>query len=83
MLESGPFRIDGKGGIKHIDGGWEEYATIVFGRYQICRLLLTFTFFFQPVDQPVGTGLSFSSTNDFLHELNDVCFRSTVFSGPV
>ncbi|GJJ07331.1 hypothetical protein Clacol_001532 [Clathrus columnatus] len=30
MLESGPFRIDGKGGVKRIEGGWEEYATIVF-----------------------------------------------------
>lgn len=53
MLESGPFRIDGQGGIKRIQGGWEEYATIVF------------------VDQPAGTGLSYTPTNDFLHELTD------------
>ena len=31
MLESGPLRTDGKGGLKLIDGGWDEYATLVFG----------------------------------------------------
>ena len=31
MMEIGPFRVDGKGGIKTIEGGWEEYTTLVFG----------------------------------------------------
>lgn len=31
MMESGPFRKDGNGGLKTIDGGWEEYTNMVFG----------------------------------------------------
>ncbi len=31
MMEIGPWRVDGKGGLKAADGGWEEYATVVFG----------------------------------------------------
>ncbi|KAM5534812.1 hypothetical protein V8D89_011528 [Ganoderma adspersum] len=30
MMEVGPWRVDGKGGLKTADGGWEEYATVVF-----------------------------------------------------
>ena len=32
FLESGPFRVDGNGGIRTI-GGWEEYTTMVFGMF--------------------------------------------------
>lgn len=31
MMETGPFRVDGKGGLRMIDGGWEEYTNMVFG----------------------------------------------------
>ena len=31
MMEVGPWRVDGKGGLKLTDGGWEEYTNIVFG----------------------------------------------------
>ncbi|KLO08516.1 KEX1 protein [Schizopora paradoxa] len=30
MMETGPFRVDGKGGLRMIDGGWEEYTNMVF-----------------------------------------------------
>ncbi|OBZ70493.1 Pheromone-processing carboxypeptidase KEX1 [Grifola frondosa] len=51
MMEVGPWRLDGKGGLKTADGGWEEYTTMVF------------------VDQPAGTGFSYTSTNHYLHDL--------------
>ena len=31
MMEVGPWRVDGKGGFKVIEGGWEEYTTMVYG----------------------------------------------------
>ena len=33
MMEVGPWRTDGKGGLKTADGGWEEYATVVYGAF--------------------------------------------------
>ncbi|KAI0650444.1 alpha/beta-hydrolase [Trametes meyenii] len=30
MMEVGPWRVDGNGGLKSADGGWEEYATVVY-----------------------------------------------------
>ena len=35
MMEVGPWRIDNKGGLKYVDGGWEEYANIVFGALRV------------------------------------------------
>lgn len=32
-MEVGPWRVDGKGGLKAIEGGWEEYTTMVYGEY--------------------------------------------------
>ncbi|KAG2143613.1 alpha beta-hydrolase [Suillus clintonianus] len=51
MMEVGPWRIDGEGGLKTVQGGWEEYTTMVY------------------VDQPAGTGLSYTSTNHYVHGL--------------
>ncbi|KAJ3927234.1 MAG: Alpha/Beta hydrolase protein [Lentinula lateritia] len=51
MMEVGPWRMDGKGGFKVAEGGWEEYTTMVY------------------VDQPAGTGFSYTSSNDFVHTL--------------
>ncbi|KAG1735006.1 alpha beta-hydrolase [Suillus lakei] len=51
MMEVGPWRIDGEGGLKTVEGGWEEYTTMVY------------------VDQPAGTGLSYTSTNHYVHGL--------------
>lgn len=31
MMEVGPWRLDGKGGLNLVEGGWEEYTTMVYG----------------------------------------------------
>ena len=31
MMEVGPWRMDGKGGLQTKEGGWEEYANVVYG----------------------------------------------------
>lgn len=36
MMEVGPWRMDGKGGFKVAEGGWEEYTTMVYGEYALC-----------------------------------------------
>lgn len=33
MMEVGPWRVDGNGGLKIVEGGWEEYTTMVYGRH--------------------------------------------------
>ncbi|KAH7105623.1 alpha/beta-hydrolase [Auriculariales sp. MPI-PUGE-AT-0066] len=48
MMEIGPWRVDNKGGLKYTEGGWEEYANVVF------------------VDQPPGTGFSYTSSDKFV-----------------
>ncbi|KAI9467108.1 alpha/beta-hydrolase [Lactarius psammicola] len=53
MMEIGPWRVDGNGGFKTIEGGWEEYTTMVY------------------VDQPAGTGFSYTSTDRYAHDLNE------------
>ncbi|KAF9236208.1 alpha beta-hydrolase [Melanogaster broomeanus] len=42
-----------EGGLKTVEGGWEEYTTMVY------------------VDQPAGTGLSYTSTNHYVHTLQE------------
>ncbi|KAF8645522.1 hypothetical protein AX16_007806 [Volvariella volvacea WC 439] len=49
MMEIGPWRSDGNGGFNVVEGGWEEYTTIVY------------------VDQPAGTGYSYTSTDKYVH----------------
>jgi carboxypeptidase D len=74
MMESGPFRVDGKGGLIRVDGGWEEYTTMVFSMLTMsgrCDLTTTETVYLQ-VDQPAGTGLSYTSTDKYVHELTEV-----------
>ncbi|KAF9226828.1 alpha/beta-hydrolase [Gyrodon lividus] len=53
MMEVGPWKVDGEGGLKTVEGGWEEYTTMVY------------------VDQPAGTGLSYTSTNHYIHTLQE------------
>ncbi|KAI0268162.1 alpha/beta-hydrolase [Gloeopeniophorella convolvens] len=53
MMEIGPWRVDGTGGFKTIEGGWEEYTTMVY------------------IDQPAGTGYSYTSTDRYAHELSE------------
>ncbi|KAG9015864.1 Cell death protease [Tulasnella sp. JGI-2019a] len=54
MMEVGPWRVDGKGGLKMVEGGWDEYAHVLY------------------IDQPVGTGYSYTSTDNYVHELDQV-----------
>jgi hypothetical protein len=35
MMEVGPWRVDGNGGFKVIEGGWEEYTTMVYSEYRL------------------------------------------------
>lgn len=74
MMEVGPWRVDGQGGLKMITGGWDEYANIVFGVFGAARSLhSTNAYILQcAVDQPAGTGLSYASTDRYLTELTDV-----------
>ncbi|KAG6331996.1 hypothetical protein ID866_7090 [Astraeus odoratus] len=53
MMEVGPWRMDEEGVLRTVEGGWEEYMTMVF------------------VDQPAGTGLSYTSTNHYVHTLEE------------
>ena len=32
-MEVGPWKVDGNGGLKTVEGGWEEYTHMVFGTY--------------------------------------------------
>lgn len=29
-MEVGPWRMDGKGGLKRVEGGWDEYAHVLY-----------------------------------------------------
>lgn len=84
-MEVGPFRTipaaqtqSGQVELKFVEGGWEEFATIVFGEFGVHMLesssavlnaLLRSLF---TVDQPPGTGFSTVPTNHYLHELSQV-----------
>lgn len=35
-MEVGPWRVDGQGGLKTVQGGWEEYTHMVYGAYNSC-----------------------------------------------
>ena len=72
--------MDGKGGLKTIEGGWDEYAHVLYSELSIyiypchnLNLLSTI------VDQPAGTGYSYTSTNSYLHELDEVRTRLLVW----
>ncbi|TRM67816.1 Alpha/Beta hydrolase protein [Schizophyllum amplum] len=61
MMENGPWRVDGNGGLKVSDGGWEEYTTMVY------------------VDQPAGTGYSYTATNHYVQTLEEASQQLLVF----
>lgn len=71
MMEVGPWRIDGNGGLHTIEGGWEEYTTMVYGMWSDhtyfvpCIERVTFC----AVDQPPGTGFSYTASNHYLHDI--------------
>jgi len=70
MMEVGPWRMDGKGGFKTQEGGWEEYMTMVYGEALLFQTLLFANHFV--VDQPAGTGFSLVSTDHFVHTTKEV-----------
>ncbi|KIO32858.1 hypothetical protein M407DRAFT_13851 [Tulasnella calospora MUT 4182] len=61
MMEVGPWRMDGKGGLKRVEGGWDEYAHVLY------------------LDQPPGTGFSYTSTDNYLHELDQMAAHVNAF----
>ncbi|KAI0053671.1 alpha/beta-hydrolase [Auriscalpium vulgare] len=61
MMEVGPWRVDGNGGLKTAEGGWEEYTTMIY------------------IDQPAGTGFSYTSTDRYVHELADAAAQFIEF----
>ncbi|KZT71626.1 alpha/beta-hydrolase [Daedalea quercina L-15889] len=61
MMEVGPWRLDGKGGLNVVEGGWEEYTTMVY------------------IDQPAGAGFSYTSSDQYLHELTDAAAHIVQF----
>ena len=67
--------MDGKGGWKTIEGGWEEYTTMVYGESNDPLSSCTPHIVSYVVDQPAGTGYSYTSTNRFVHTLDEVCAR--------
>lgn len=76
-MEIGPWRMDGKGGLKLIEGGWDEYAHVLFRSwhltvtsFQTLNLIISIL----AVDQPVGTGYSYGSTDGYVHDLDQVSF---------
>ena len=68
-MEVGPWRMDGKGGFKTQEGGWEEYITMVYGKFHFQILSHTNLLV---VDQPAGTGFSLISTDRFVHTMAEV-----------
>ena len=74
-MEVGPWRWDGKSEhefwIK--PGGWEEYATIVYGAsFHASRIRCVQIFIIITVDQPAGTGFSYTSTDRYVHTVDIV-----------
>jgi len=72
-MEVGPWRMDGKGGWNITEGGWEEYTTMVYGqsRHRYSTWVRAKSSYI--VDQPAGTGFSYTSTDRFVHTLDEVC----------
>ena len=48
-MEVGPWRVDGKGGLKTVEGGWEEYTHMVYGA---CSCWSTWTITYQSHSGP-------------------------------
>lgn len=71
-MEVGPWRMDGKGGFQTAEGGWEEYTTMVYGEYYVFLYVIPPLSSDLTVDQPAGTGFSYTSTNHYVHTLEEV-----------
>lgn len=74
MMEIGPWRWDGKSEQEFWvkPGGWEEYATIVYGQFWHMRNSFHHLWCVNKVDQPAGTGFSYASTDRYVHTIDVV-----------
>ncbi|KAH8834509.1 Alpha/Beta hydrolase protein [Flagelloscypha sp. PMI_526] len=63
MMEVGPWRMNDRGTLDIIQGGWDEYTTMVY------------------IDQPAGTGYSYTSTNKYVHMMDEAIRQLMVFLG--
>lgn len=55
MMEVGPWRMDGKGGFRVKEGGWEEYTTMVYSASRSFHTLgLTSHLSFSQLTNPPG-----------------------------
>ena len=77
-MEVGPWRSDGNGGWRAVDGGWEEYTTMVFSAYLCYMANVIVLTAFQSTSQP---GLvsrmrrlmaTYMSSLKCVHVLNDL-----------
>ena len=77
MMEVGPWRWDGKSEedfwVK--PGGWDEYTTVVYGQFSMMENS-SFLPHENKVDQPAGTGFSYTSTDRYVHT-TDIVSSST------
>jgi len=73
-MEIGPWRIDEDGDLQTVQGGWEEYTTVVYGRSIMSGASTAYNHVNRSssVDQPAGTGFSYTSTDHFVHTLEVV-----------
>lgn len=84
-MEVGPFRTvsaskstSGQVDLELVEGGWEEFATIIFSQsYHVgasgASLGGWVVELTNVVDQPPGTGFSYVPTNGYLSDLTEVC----------
>jgi carboxypeptidase D len=74
MMEVGPWRWDGKSEqdfwVK--SGGWDEYTTVVYGQFSTMGISSLLTSCVNKVDQPAGTGFSYTSTDRYVHTIDIV-----------
>ena len=73
MMEVGPWRWDGKSENDFWvqSGGWDEYTTVVYGQFSTMKNSSFFNSYKQ-VDQPAGTGFSYTSTDRYVHTIDIV-----------
>ena len=77
MMEVGPWRWDGKSEQDFWvqPGGWDEYTTVVYGKFSMMENI-SFISCINKVDQPAGTGFSYTSTDRYVHT-TDIVGSST------
>ena len=78
FLENGPWRMNPDQTLRLIDGSWNEYANVLYGRYELMEILFIFYSWYLieqnyfKVDQPVGTGFSFTNQDFYVRNATQV-----------